>query len=57
MESTVTEVLPSTVSLKTPHGGEEIDNDAIIVCAGGILPNGFLESIGVQMKTAHGEPL
>jgi len=57
MESNVTEVQPSKVSLKTPHGAEELDNDAIIVCAGGILPNGFLESIGVDIKTVHGDPV
>ena len=57
MESTVTEIQPSKVDLKTPQGAEELDNDAIIVCAGGVLPNGFLESIGVDMRTAHGEPV
>ncbi len=29
-------------------------NDAVIVCAGGILPTGFLKSIGVEVETKHG---
>ena len=57
MGSNVTEVQPSKVALKTPQGAEELGNDTIIVCAGGILPNGFLESIGIDMRTAHGDPV
>lgn len=29
-------------------------NDAVIVCAGGILPTGFLKSFGVNVETKHG---
>jgi len=29
-------------------------NDAVIVCAGGILPTGFLKSIGVEVETKYG---
>ncbi|MDH3729393.1 MAG: NAD(P)-binding domain-containing protein [Myxococcales bacterium] len=57
MESKVLEVRPSAVILETADGVEEIANDAVIVCAGGVLPNGFLESIGVELRTARGEPL
>jgi thioredoxin reductase (NADPH) len=32
----------------------EIANDRVIVCAGGILPTGFLTSIGVEVETKHG---
>lgn len=36
--------------------GERIitPNDAVIVCAGGILPTGFLKSFGVEVETKHG---
>ncbi len=38
------------------QGGEkfEIPNDAIIVCAGGILPTPFLKEIGVMVNTKFG---
>jgi thioredoxin reductase len=29
-------------------------NDAVIICAGGILPTGFLKSMGVEVETKHG---
>ena len=32
-----------------------IRNDAVIICAGGILPTGFLESLGVEIVTKYGE--
>jgi thioredoxin reductase/Pyruvate/2-oxoacid:ferredoxin oxidoreductase delta subunit len=32
----------------------KIRNDAVIVCAGGILPTGFLKSIGVEVETKYG---
>jgi thioredoxin reductase len=57
MESNVTEIHPSSVSIESPHGIEELDNDAVIVCVGGVLPNGFLQSIGVEMETARGKPV
>jgi thioredoxin reductase/Pyruvate/2-oxoacid:ferredoxin oxidoreductase delta subunit len=31
-----------------------IRNDAVIVCAGGILPTKFLESVGIQVETKYG---
>ena len=31
-----------------------IDNDAIIVCAGGILPTGFLKGLGIAVDTKFG---
>ncbi|HEY2527859.1 MAG TPA: NAD(P)-binding domain-containing protein [Xanthobacteraceae bacterium] len=33
-----------------------IKNDAIIVCAGGILPTAFLESVGIEVETKYGTP-
>ena len=34
--------------------GIEIANDAVIICAGGILPSAFLKRIGVDIETKHG---
>jgi hypothetical protein len=31
-----------------------IRNDAVVVCAGGILPTEFLERTGVQIETKYG---
>jgi hypothetical protein len=38
------------------HSGEElkVSNDAVIVSAGGILPNDFLRSIGIRVETKFG---
>ncbi len=38
------------------QGGQRmrIRNDAVIVCAGGILPTAFLESVGIQVETKYG---
>jgi thioredoxin reductase/NAD-dependent dihydropyrimidine dehydrogenase PreA subunit len=43
-----------TVHLKTVTGEEKIANDAVIVCAGGILPTGFLKSVGIEVETRFG---
>ena len=51
LESNVLRVLPDKVTLD--HDGREftISNDAIIVCAGGVLPTEFLRSLGVEIST------
>jgi hypothetical protein len=32
----------------------ELPNDAVVVCAGGVLPTEFLKKIGVQVETKFG---
>jgi thioredoxin reductase (NADPH) len=32
----------------------DIENDAVIICAGGIVPSGFLKSIGINIETKYG---
>jgi hypothetical protein len=32
-----------------------LPNEAVIVCAGGVLPTAFLRSIGLDVRTLHGE--
>jgi thioredoxin reductase len=38
------------------HNGKitALRNEAIIVCAGGILPTGFLKEIGIAVETKYG---
>lgn len=55
LESTVTQIAPGCVLLETRAGSEKLDNDAVIVCAGGVLPDAFLRSMGIELETRHGE--
>ncbi len=54
MKSEVLEIRESAVVLS--HEGNDIalPNDAVIVCAGGILPTPFLKSIGIEVETKFG---
>ena len=45
------------LSVKSQDGEQlqrELDNDAVIICAGGILPTGFLQETGIEVETKHG---
>jgi thioredoxin reductase (NADPH) len=55
LKSAVSRILPDTLDLKTASGLLALRNDAVIVCAGGILPTGFLKDIGVAIETKHGK--
>jgi thioredoxin reductase len=54
LNSQLKEIRVDEVLLK--HNGKElkVSNDAVIVSAGGILPNDFLKSIGIQVETKFG---
>ena len=54
MKSTVKHIEPDKVVIKTDDDEVCIENDAIIVCAGGILPTPFLKSIGISVDTKFG---
>lgn len=54
LKSTVQQIDEKQVTLKTPAGEIKIDNDAVIVCAGGILPTPMLRLLGVDIETKHG---
>lgn len=56
MPSRLRRITPKTVEIE--HGGEitSLPNDAIIICAGGILPTEFLKKAGVAMETKYGTP-
>lgn len=53
--SNVKEIQKSTVVVKTEDDEIALENDAVIISAGGILPTGFLKSIGVEVETKYGE--
>jgi len=54
MSSNVKEVTDDKVTIIANDEEMCIDNDAIIVCAGGILPTPFLRSIGIEVETKFG---
>lgn len=57
LKSEVLEIRSDSVRLSTQGGEREIENDSVIVCAGGILPSAFLRSCGVELETVHGKVL
>jgi len=54
MNSTVREIHGDRVEIDQQGSGIVIGNDAVIVCAGGILPTAFLKDIGVEVTTKYG---
>ena len=54
MNSTVQEISESAVSLRVNDSTVSIPNDAVIVSAGGILPSGFLRTVGIHVETKWG---
>ena len=54
LNSQVREIRPQEVVLQQAGQELKVRNDAIIVSAGGILPNDFLRSIGIQVETKYG---
>jgi thioredoxin reductase/Fe-S-cluster-containing hydrogenase component 2 len=54
LESTVKTIEAATVDLQTKGGLVTLRNDAVIVCAGGLLPTPLLQKIGIEFETKHG---
>ena len=54
MNSTVHEITEGTVTLLVNDNAESIPNDAVVVSAGGILPSGFLRTVGIHVETKWG---
>ena len=52
--SRVEQITADAALLALAAGEERIGNDAVIVCAGGILPTTFLESLGIAVETRYG---
>jgi thioredoxin reductase (NADPH) len=54
LKSKVAKIGPDHVTLDTDGVARTIRNDAVIVCAGGILPFDFLRACGIGMETKYG---
>ena len=54
LNSQIREIRPEEVILKQSGKEMTLRNDAVIVSAGGILPNDFLKSIGIEVETKFG---
>jgi thioredoxin reductase len=54
MNSIVKEVHEHRIEIEQQGKVIELANDAVIVCAGGILPTPFLKEIGIQVETKYG---
>jgi thioredoxin reductase len=54
LESEVKRIEPDSVLLKHRDSIRPLPNDAVIVNAGGVLPNEFLKSIGIAVETKYG---
>ena len=54
LESTVQRIDPDAVTLKTKGGPVRLRNEAVIVCAGGLLPTPLLQKIGIRFETKYG---
>lgn len=55
LESTVAEIRKSSVVLNLKGAQQEIENDFVIVNAGGVLPTAFLRDAGIEIETRRGE--
>lgn len=54
--SDVTKIMDHQVELSQEGRRVNIRNDAVIICAGGILPTDFLQKIGITCETKYGTP-
>ena len=54
MNSNVLEIRKEAVAIQTETGPVILPNNAVIVCAGGILPTGFLKEVGIRVETKYG---
>jgi thioredoxin reductase len=54
LESDVKEIKPDSVEIS--HKGKllRLKNDAVIVCAGGVLPTPMLKKVGIEVETKFG---
>ncbi len=54
LKSQVVEIGEDFVDVDWQGQRHRLQNSAVIVCAGGILPTDFLKSMGVEIETKHG---
>jgi len=54
LQSEVTAITSDSVELQSAEGPVQLANDAVIICAGGVLPTPFLQKIGIEIETKYG---
>ena len=54
LRSEVVGIEPDEVLLRHADSEVTLENDAVIISAGGVLPTAFLSSIGVKFETKYG---
>jgi thioredoxin reductase (NADPH) len=54
LKSQVISIQQKTIIMRSAAGEQETPNDAVIVCAGGVLPKPLLEQVGIQFETKYG---
>ena len=54
LNSGVKEILEKEVVIEADGQKQNYKNDAVIVCAGGLLPTPLLQKIGIQFETKFG---
>lgn len=54
MKSKVKQITAKSVTLEGPDGVQEIANDYVVVCAGGLLPTPFLHKVGIEVEAKFG---
>jgi putative YpdA family bacillithiol system oxidoreductase len=58
LKSNIKEITPDKVRIELADKKViEIKNNAVIICAGGVLPTPFLKEIGVMVETHYGKPV
>jgi len=54
LKSSVKQIAPAQVAIECNGRIRSVDNDAVIVSAGGVLPSDFLRRIGISVETKYG---
>lgn len=54
MQSTVRAIGAGSVDIEVNGRIARVQNDAVVICAGGTLPSQFLKSIGIKLETKYG---
>lgn len=54
LQSQVESIHPHTARLRCGERTEELRNDSVIVCAGGMLPTPLLQKMGIEFQTKYG---
>lgn len=54
LQSELRAITPASVSIDVDGETRQFKNDAVVICAGGVLPTAMLKAIGIRVETKHG---